>query len=211
MNLLVLGPQGSGKGTQAEHLAKKFELVYLEMGSLLRQLAKSDPEIDRLINKEGKLVPDDKTAEIFTKFLSENPLGNKKGLVLDGFPRTPKQYEFVKNYLGAIGQKLDWAIFLEISEKSSIERLSARRTCSVCGKVYNLLTNPPRGIVCDECGGELIQREDDKQEAIKRRLQIYKERTRPLIEVLEQEQILIRIDGEREIETIFEDICNRLI
>lgn len=210
MNILILGPQGSGKGTQAELLSQKFDLLYLEMGSLLRDLAKKDAEIDKLINKEGKLVPDEKTADIFTNFLKLNPLENKKGLILDGFPRTPKQYEFVKDYLAKAGQKLDWTIFLEISEEISVKRLSARRICENCGKTYNLLTNPPKNEICDDCGGKLMQRKDDKEDAIRERLSIYRERTQPLIEILEKEGILIRVNGERPIETIFQDICTQL-
>lgn len=210
MNLLILGPQGSGKGTQADLLTKKFDLFYIEMGSILRDLAKSDPEIDRLINKEGRLLPDDQTAEIFVNFLTRNSWTDKKGLMLDGFPRTPAQYEFVKDYLDKKGQKLNYAIFLDVSEETSVKRLSARRSCTACGKVYNLLTNPPRGEVCDECGGVLTQREDDKEEAIKERLRIYRERTAPLTQIFEKEGILIKVDGERPIETIFNDICSRL-
>lgn len=211
MNLLILGPQGSGKGTQAEMLAKKFDLLYLEMGALLREISAHDREVDRLINKEGKLVPDEKTAEIFTNFLKENSFRSKQGLMLDGFPRTPGQYEFVKGYLAKTGEKLDYAITLEVSEATSIKRLSSRRVCSGCGKTYNLLTNTPRGEMCDECGGELVQREDDKEEAIRERLKIYRERTKPLIKRLEKEGILLKVDGERPIETIFKDICSRLI
>ena len=211
MNILILGPQGSGKGTQALLLAKKFDLLYVEMGSILRELSKKDAEIDKLINQEGKLVPDEKTAEVFRDFLVKNPLGNKKGLILDGFPRTQVQYEFVKDYFSKNGQKLDWAISIDVSEETSIKRLSARRICKGCGKIYNLLTNPPKSVVCDECGGELIQRQDDTDEAIRQRLQIYRERTALLIGVLEKEGILIKVDGEREVHTIFNDICSQLV
>lgn len=211
MNILILGPQGSGKGTQAELLSKEFGLLYLEMGSLLRDIAKKDPEINNLINKEGKLVPDEKTAAIFTKFLDENPEGHGYGLMLDGFPRTVEQYEFVKTFLAKKGQKLDKAIFLEVSEEASVRRLSARRTCVNCGRIYNLLTNPPKKDLCDDCTGALIQREDDKEEAIKERLKIYRQRTEPLTQILEKEGILIRINGEKPIEKIFQEICNQLI
>ena len=210
MNLLILGPQGSGKGTQAQLLAKKFSLLYLEMGSLLRQLSKTDKEIDRTINK-GQLLPDGPTVEIFAKFLADNSWEKKNGLMLDGFPRTFSQHQSVKEYLSKYRQKIDHAIYLDISESTSIKRLSARRTCSGCGKVYNLLTNPPKGDVCGSCGGKLVQREDDKEEAIRERLRIFREMTQPLIELLEKEGILLKIDGERPIQTIFEDICNRLI
>lgn len=210
MNILILGPQGSGKGTQAELLVKKFDLLYVEMGSILRELSRTDPELDRLINHEGKLVPDERTMQIFSDFLGKNPLGSKKGLMLDGFPRTPAQYELVKAYLAKTGQKLDRAIFLDISEETSIKRLSARRICQGCDKVYNLLANPPKGDVCDECGGALVQRTDDTEAAIRQRLKIFRERTAPLAQVLEEEGILIKVDGERPIQTIFEDICNQL-
>lgn len=209
MNLLILGPQGSGKGTQALLLAKEFDLAYLDMGSFLRELAKTDVEIDRLINKEGKFLPDGATFDIFKKFLEMNPDAIKKGLMLDGFPRTPSQYEMVKKYFEEKGTRLDRAIFLEISEEVSIQRLSARRICEKCGTVYNLITNPPTGGNC-ECGGSLVQREDDKPETIKERLSTYKKRTEPLISVLEKEGILMKTNGERKIEEISQDIVRRL-
>lgn len=209
MNLLILGPQGSGKGTQALLLAKEFNLAYLDMGSFLRDLAKTDEEIDRFINKEGKLLPDGLTFDIFKKFLELNPGVFEKGLMLDGFPRTPGQYEMVKKYFEEKGTKLNHGILLEISEEVSIQRLSARRICEKCGTIYNLITNPPPGQKC-ECGGDLIQREDDKPGAIKERLASYKERTEPLINVLEKEGILIKVNGERQIEEIFQDIAQKI-
>lgn len=209
MNLLILGPQGSGKGTQALMLAKEFNLVYLDMGSFLRELAKSDEEIDRLINKEGKLLADDRTFEIFKKFLEINIEALDKGLMLDGFPRTTGQYETVKKYFEENGTKLDYAIFLEVTEETSVQRLSARRICEKCGTIYNLITNPPVSEKC-QCGGNLIQREDDKPEAIKERLATYKRRTEPLISTLEREGILIKVDGERQIEQIFQDIIEKI-
>ncbi|MBI4157830.1 nucleoside monophosphate kinase [Candidatus Woesebacteria bacterium] len=209
MNLLILGPQGSGKGTQALLLAKEFGLVYLDMGAFLRELAGNDAQIDRLINKEGKLLSDEVTFDIFRKFLEANPGALKKGLMLDGFPRTPGQFERIKKYFKEKGTRLDRAIALEVSEEISIQRLSSRRICEKCGTIYNLITNPPPGEKC-ECGGNLVQREDDTPGAIKRRLALYRQRTEPLIGLLEKEGILIRVNGEREIEEISKDTVGKI-
>lgn len=129
--------------------------------------------------------------------------------MLDGFPRTPGQFERIKKYFKEKGTRLDRAIALEVSEEISIQRLSSRRICEKCGTIYNLITNPPPGEKC-ECGGNLVQREDDTPGAIKRRLALYRQRTEPLIGLLEKEGILIRVNGEREIEEISKDTVGKI-
>ena len=209
MNLIILGPQGSGKGTQARLVAKKFNLFYFESGDFLRNLAKKNKRIDKLINEEGKMVPDEEIFALAKKYLEEN-VPTRDGIMLDGYPRSVKQYEFLRDWLEERGNNIDSVILLEVSEKESIRRLSARRICEKCGTVYNLITKPPPSENACKCGGKLIKRVDDEPEAIKTRLGLYHKETEPLISIFEKENILMRIDGERPIQQIFIDIIARL-
>lgn len=208
MNLIIFGPQGSGKGTQADLLIDKLGLFYFEAGSFLRELAKKDKNIDETINIRGRLIPDEIVNKLVTEHLEKN-VPERDNLLFDGYPRSVRQYVFLKNWLRQMGKSISSAIFLEISEDESIKRLSARRICEDCGAIYNLITNPPEGIKCD-CGGKLTQRQDDTPEAIKERLKLFKEVTSPLLEVFNKEGLLIKVDGERPIGVIFEDILDQV-
>lgn len=208
MNLIILGPQGSGKGTQASLLAKEFKLFYYDNGRYLRKVAKNDPKIDRLINKEGKLLSDKLVISLATDYIEKHS-SSRDNLLLDGLPRSVKQYEMLSKWLAETEKEIDYAVLLEISEEESIKRLSARRICEECGEIYNLITNPPLKNGC-KCGGELIQRKDDKPEAIRQRLKLYHQTTEPLIKIYEREGVLVRVDGERPIDVIFEDIMSQL-
>lgn len=208
MNIIILGPQGSGKGTQAELLVKRYNLFYFESGGFLRELAKVNPRVDEIINKKGELIPDEEIFSYISKYLEED-LPKEKSFLLDGYPRSVRQYELLEEWLTQRHQEIGLAIFLEVSEEESIKRLSARRICSKCGEIYNLITNPPPERSCP-CGGKLSQRKDDKPEAIKRRLELYRKETEPLIKVLDKEGILMKVDGERPINVIFGDIVTRL-
>lgn len=204
MNLIFLGPQGSGKGTQAEMLVQKYGLNYVEMGKILRSM----PEVKESIDK-GELVPDEYVRRIAWDHI--NRQDKEKGFLFDGYPRSLEQYKYLEDMLRKFGKKIDWVIYLYISPEESIRRLSARRTCEKCGEIFNLITNPPKNPdVCDKCGGKLTQREDDQPEAIKRRLELFNERTKPILEKARQEGILLEIDGERTIEKIHEEIENKL-
>lgn len=200
MNILILGPQGSGKGTQGRLLAQKFGFNYIESGRLLRDAARNDPRINQIINVEKRLLDDETTFEIIKKSLEQAHDGN---LLLDGYPRSPIQYEMLKAWLSAKGQKIDHAILLEVGETETIRRLSARREDKESGKIYNLLTNPPGPEVEST---NLIQRPDDTPEGIKTRLREYQETTSPLVGIFEKEGILRRVNGERPIEAIFADL-----
>lgn len=202
MNIIILGPQGSGKGTQARLLAEKFGLFYLESGEFLREVAKRDPKIDRIINKEGRLVDDTTIFNLIQARLNEKaPLLDN--ILLDGYPRSVEQHRLLKDFLGTKGQKINHAILLEIGEKETIRRLSARRMDTLSGKVYNLITNPPGPEVDTK---NLVQRPDDTPELILRRLEQYNDTTKPLTEVFQKEGILRKVDGERPIETIASDL-----
>lgn len=203
MNILLLGPQGSGKGTQAKLLVSQFGLYYIESGEILREAAKKDPVIDRLINKEGKLLPDDVTFRLVTdKLEKEKP--ERDGILFDGFPRSIAQYELLGDWLSQVGRKINLAILIEISEEESIKRLAERRMDPATGKIYNLVTEPPpQGVDINS----LVQREDDKPEAIKERLNEYRHVTLPLVERLDADGILRTVGGERPVEIIYQEIA----
>ncbi|MEK7091151.1 MAG: nucleoside monophosphate kinase [Patescibacteria group bacterium] len=205
MNIILLGPQGSGKGTQAELLIKKFGLQHFEAGKILRSIANSDNQHSKEVKvalNSGNLAPDELVRLIVWDFINKH---KEQGSVFDGYPRSVAQYVQLKDMLARFGQKIDHAIDIEISESESVKRLSARRQCAVCGEVYNLITEPP---TCDH--NQLIQREDDKPEAIKKRLEIYRAQTHPVFEKAKDEGIGIEIDGERSVEIIHKDILSRL-
>ena len=208
MNIIILGPQGSGKGTQAKLLVDKLGLYNFESGDFLREVAKSNSMIDRLINQKGVLLPDGVVFSLVSEFL-EQKVPNRDNILFDGYPRSIKQYDLLKDWLSESGTKINFSIFIDIREKESIRRLSARRICIKCGNVYNLITNPPPSKSC-ECGGDLIQRTDDTESAIVERLKEYKKTTHPLIELLAKEGILIKVDGEKPIDKIFADIMAKI-
>ena len=210
MNILLIGPQGSGKGTQAEILVEKMDLTYIEMGGLLREAAKDNPTVDRIMNVEGKLVPDEITFGIVTEKINK-VAPEKDNILFDGFPRSVSQYETLSNWFGEYGKKIDVAVLIDIPDAESVRRLSARRKCSKCGKIWNLVTSPkpPTDTSCD-CGGELIQRADDTPEAIAKRLKVYHETTSELGDLLMEKGILMKVDGTGSIDEVTGEILEGL-
>ena len=205
MNLIILGPSGSGKGTQARLLCDKLKLAYISMGDLLRDAARTRKDIDEWINKKGELVPDEITFSVLKEHLEKNKVYDN--LLFDGYPRSIRQYNLLKSYLESKGVKLDMAIFLAISDEEAVRRLSARRIDVNTGEIYNLITEPPpQNIQLDN----LVHRDDDKPEAIKRRLEWYEKETFPLIKLLGEQSVLIKVDGEQPIKTIFKTILERV-
>ncbi|MBI1863776.1 nucleoside monophosphate kinase [Candidatus Woesebacteria bacterium] len=196
MNIIILGPQGSGKGTQAEALVKEYNMLYFEAGNFLRNLAQKDKFISETINK-GELIPDEKIFELVKTFLEEKNVNDN--ILFDGYPRSVKQYELLSSFLSQKNQKINIAILLSIPQEESIRRLSARRIDQKTGQIYNLITNPPGPEINLN---ELIQRDDDKPDAIKARLENYHKSTEPLLKKLKEENILIEVDGTKSIEDI---------
>lgn len=212
MNLAILGPQGSGKGTQAEKLAQKYGLLHIETGKILREWAKSDHPLAGKIREmmnSGQLVADNILGQVITEHITQE--GIKEGIIFDGTPRNLIQYELIDKLLAGFGTKLNKVILLKISVEESIKRMSNRRICPNCGEVYNLISNPPKiEGKCDFCQSVLVQREDDKPEIIVKRQAKFNEMTTPVINKARGEGILEEIDGERPIEIIFEDITTKL-
>jgi adenylate kinase len=209
MNIIVLGPQGSGKGTQAELLSERLGYFHMESGKLLRELAKTNKILYETIYVRGELVPDQETIDYIEKHLDiYNPSYEK--IIFDGFPRALSQFQLLMKWLNTKGKTIEKVFYIYISQEETIKRLSARRTCEECGTVYNLITNPPSEVNTCACGGKLVQREDDKPEVIERRLRIFHERTEPMIEEIRKLGILIEIDGEAPIEDIYKSIIRNL-
>lgn len=207
LKISIFGPQGSGKGTQAEMLAKKYNLPVLSTGEIFRNEIKNKTELgklaDSLINR-GNLVPDETTNKIVLGELAKQKYQN--GFILDGYPRNMRQLVVLEKNFG-----LDFAIELAISDEGVVKRLASRRVCSNCGAIYNVLNKPPRKEgICDLCGGKMETREDDKPEAIAKRLRIYHQETEPIVNYYAVNKKLIKVDGARSIERVFDEIVAKL-
>ena len=204
MNIILIGPQGSGKGTQAQLLTETYDLVVLGMGKLLREAAQKDSErghiIHDLINEKGKLLPDGVVFDLIQENLESIEWHN--GIIFDGFPRTVAQFDLLENYLVDQDKFLHLAIYLYIDDETAIDRLANRVTCELDGKTYNLKSDPPP----PECEGHITRRPDDQPEAIKNRLSQFKEFTQPIIQLLEEKGILERIDASGTPREVFSQI-----
>jgi len=215
MHLILFGPPGAGKGTQAERIAKKMGIPHISTGDMFREAAAKKTELGFKVKEymdKGELVPDDIVVRVVEERLKQSDC--EKGFLLDGFPRTVFQAEVLDRILERLNRKVDAVINLEVGEEEIIRRLSNRRVCRVCGAVYHLIFNPPKVQGrCDKCGGELYQRDDDREEAIKRRLKVYLEQTKPLIEYYRKKGILVDVDGNKsigEVEKSIEQILKEI-
>lgn len=200
MNILLLGPQGSGKGTQARLLCEKFGFFYFESGAFLRDASKTNEHLAQML-KNGVFVPDAEMSSYVTSYLDEK--GVYDNILFDGFPRSIIQYDSLKVWLTAKKVKIDIIFLLTISQEETIRRLSARRTDPVTGKIYNLVTDPPPSGLDPNT---LTQRDDDKPEAIKKRLGWYEEQVTPLIAALREDIGVVDIDGMRPIGEIQKEL-----
>lgn len=200
MNILLLGPQGSGKGTQARKLCQKYNLFYFEAGGFLRELAKKNESLRKILS-EGKLVPDAEMASYVASYLDEKGLYD--GIVFDGFPRTLAQWVVFESWLKQKNVSLNLVLVLTIDYAETVRRLSARRMDPETGRIYNLITDPPPA---DIDVAVLVHREDDKPDAIKKRVAWYKSEVLPLINELKKDVEVIEVDGQRPIEVIFNNL-----
>lgn len=208
MNLILLGPPGAGKGTQAEILSKRLGIDTISTGVMLRSAIREKTELGRLAEgyiNEGKLVPDEVVVGIVKERLSQEDC--KKGFILDGFPRTTAQAEA----LTETGIRIDKVLSLEVSDETIIERLSGRRECSKCGTPYHVVYKPSEaGDKCAECGGELIQRADDNEETVKNRIKVYHEQTEPIKEYYSKTGKLVIAYGKEELEDTTKEVARAL-
>lgn len=210
MNVILLGYPGSGKGTQAKILAQKFSLFHVSTGDIFREeLAKKTPlgtEVAGYISA-GRLVPDKLVLEVIKTRLSTET----RGLLFDGFPRTVEQAEGLDDWFSARNINLDAVIFINVQEAEVARRLGDRRTCSGCGKIYNLGTQPPaKTDLCDVCGKKLVMREDDRPEVILRRLGVYRDQTEPLLSYYRASGNFYEADGGQDPESVAAKIAGML-
>ncbi len=201
MIVVFLGPPGSGKGTQAKKLSQELGLLHISTGDLLREAVKNQTPLGlkaREYMERGELVPDSIMISLI-----EEVMPKEGGFILDGFPRTVPQALALEEMLKAYNKQVDRVFLFDISEEVVVERLSGRLTCSQCGAVYHKKYNPPKQEgICDLCGGKLIQREDDKEEVIRKRYRVYVEQTKPLVEFYQERNKLTRLDAEQDIQEV---------
>jgi adenylate kinase len=212
MKIIMLGAPGAGKGTQAKMIAEKFAIPHISTGDIFRANIKNGTELGMEAKKfmdQGLLVPDELTVKILLDRVAQDDC--KKGYVLDGFPRTIPQAEVLDKALTELGDKIDYAINVDVPDENIINRMSGRRACVNCGATYHIVHIPSKKEgICDTCGSELILRDDDKPETVKNRLDVYHKQTQPLIDFYEAKGVLKSVDGTVDMKEVFEAIVNIL-
>lgn len=212
MRLVLLGAPGAGKGTQAKKLIEKYGIPQISTGDLLRAAVSAGTPLGKEAKSymdKGELVPDRVVLGMVEERLKQDDC--KKGYILDGFPRNVSQADALDKMLSSLGMSLDAALSVDVPFDELMKRLTGRRTCKSCGQMYNIYFNPPKKEgICDKCGGELFQRDDDKEETIKKRLEVYNSQTAPLIEYYSKKGILKSVSGTGSIDEIFNNICKVL-
>ncbi|WP_025324268.1 adenylate kinase [Deferrisoma camini] len=205
MRLILLGPPGAGKGTQAKRLIERYGIPQISTGDILRAAVRDGTDLGKKAKQymdAGKLVPDEVVIGIIEERLQEADCAN--GFILDGFPRTVAQADALNRVLANLGQAIDHVVSIEVPDEELVERLTGRRTCRGCGAMYHVKFSPPKAQgVCDKCGGELYQRDDDREETIRARLKVYHEQTAPLVEYYEKAGLLRRIPGQGSVDEIY--------
>ncbi|PNR97597.1 adenylate kinase [Petrotoga olearia] len=209
MRLLFFGPPGAGKGTQAKMVAKEFDIVHISTGDILRDTVSKGTELGKkakAIMDRGELVSD----EIMNNLVKEK-LQELDSFILDGYPRTLDQAKFLDGATKDLKKEIDAAVLIDVSEEEIVKRISNRRVCPNCGKVYNLITlKPKEDEKCDVCGTKLIQRDDDKEEVVRERYKVYKKNTEPVIEYYRKNNKIITIDGAQNVEDVTKELFNIL-
>jgi len=212
MKIIMLGAPGAGKGTQAKLIAEKYGIPHVSTGDIFRANIKEGTALGKEAKEymdKGQLVPDELTVRILLDRVSKKDCEN--GYVLDGFPRTIPQAEVLDNEVAKLGDKIDFAIDVEVPDENIIKRMGGRRSCPKCGATYHVEHIPPKEEgICDVCKAELVLRDDDKPETVKNRLEVYHKQTQPLIDHYSKQNILRTVDGTRDMDTVFADIVRLL-
>lgn len=212
MRLVLLGPPGAGKGTQASAIVKKYNIPHISTGDIFRANIKAGTELGKKAKEymdKGLLVPDDLVVSIVKDRLSEEDC--KDGFLLDGFPRTVNQGEALDRELNQMSLKLDKVINIDVEKEVLIERAIGRRICKNCGATYHIKFNPSKKEgICDICENQLFQRDDDKKETVEKRIEVYLKQTRPLIDYYTEKGLILNVDGNKSIDVIFNEIVKAL-
>ena len=208
MNLILLGPPGAGKGTQAAKIIEKYDIPHISTGDIFRANIKAGTELGKRAQEymnKGQLVPDELVVEIATDRLKADDC--QKGFLLDGFPRTVFQAEELDKFLEAQGKKIDHVLDIDVNKEELMIRLTGRRVCKTCGASFHVVNIPPKKEgICDVCGAELVQRADDNEETAANRIEVYNNETKPLADFYEKAGSLARIDGAGTLESVFNAI-----
>ncbi len=212
MKIIMLGAPGAGKGTQAKQIAGKYGIPHISTGDIFRANIKEGTELGKKAKEymdQGLLVPDELTCDLVVDRINQEDC--KNGFVLDGFPRTIPQAEALDAALTKLGQKMDYAIDVDVPDENIVNRMGGRRACINCGATYHIVSIPPKKEgVCDTCGNELVLRDDDKPETVQKRLNVYHEQTQPLIDYYTKQGILKSVDGTQPMEDVFAAIVEIL-
>ncbi|UOQ91431.1 adenylate kinase [Halobacillus shinanisalinarum] len=212
MNLILMGLPGAGKGTQAEKIVEKYNIPHISTGDMFRLAIKEGTILGQEAKSymdKGELVPDEVTIGIVRERLSKPDC--QKGFLLDGFPRTIAQAEALENLLKDMNESVDYVLHIDVPKDQLIERLTGRRVCPTCGATYHIAFNPPQEEgKCDHDGSELIQREDDQPETVKKRLEVNVEQSQPLLNFYQDKGYLVTYNGDRDIDLVFQDIDKKL-
>ena len=212
MKIVMLGAPGAGKGTQAKMIAAKYQIPHISTGDIFRANIKNGTELGKKAKSymdQGLLVPDELTVDLVIDRLAQDDC--KNGYILDGFPRTIPQAEALDAALAKLGEKMDYAIDVDVPDENIVSRMSGRRACTGCGATYHIVYNPSKkGECCEVCGEKLILRDDDKPETVQKRLNVYHEQTQPLIDYYTKQGILKAVDGTQDMNDVFAAITNIL-
>ncbi len=212
MKIIMLGAPGAGKGTQAKQIAAKYSIPHISTGDIFRANIKNGTELGEKAKSymdQGLLVPDELTCDLVVDRIGQDDCTN--GFVLDGFPRTIPQAEALTNALDKLGDKMEYAIDVDVPDENIVKRMSGRRACLDCGATYHIVSIPPKKEgICDSCGSKLVLRDDDQPETVQKRLDVYHEQTQPLIDYYKEAGILHTVDGTQPMEDVFAEIVKVL-